>query len=396
MQNNNIAIGFLTHNHPETVKEVMNQTAALYYKYGMDLYFLDDSDDDATKKIIEDIQKDYSNVFRVDLVGKVSGGDEKWFNFVSGKYCGEKKYKYIFPLKDRIIFSEKVIKSISEQVQNEYDVIMVANEFDRWEFRFPQLQDVYDSPELFFYHYGNLTTNWRSMIYKTDTILEKDRLTKIKKEFNLGEEFPFNQTITTFAGLADLDNPLVKIIHIWDNRKDIIEYTDLGARSNWLNNVYDLWAIRWVNAINMLPNIYDEFKALVIKSETNCSALFGSTDALMMYKEKNAFTYKEYNEIKNVWYTYSDVPKEEVEMILNDKITKLVEHIFEKFEKQIKDGDFEDAFYTFFQNNWLKKAYGPEKYNKIWYKFVTYRFETLLQGYSNTFDGVKSLDDIIN
>lgn len=387
----NLAILMMTHNHHQTVNEILERNLVFYQKYGIDVYVCDDSDDEGkTKEVVESFQdKSYDNVFWIDTHDAADGKD-KYYKALSSAYT-EKKYRYYFPIKDRAYFSERMIEAMSQATQDEIDVIMVVHDFDRWELHLPPVKYKYNDPVEFFSHYGQLTTNMRSLIFNTRTMLGPDMLSRFNEIYNL-DVSPFAQVIITFAGLAEIDNPRICVLHS-QGGGDIGESTKFNSGSAWFYEVFELWLDKWIPTIYNLPSIYDKYKSLVVKAETNINVLFGSCDGLRYHKYLGTLTKEVFDRYRPNWSMVSDVPEKWVDYIINDQEENLVRDIFSELNKSLKAHDYERAFYIVVNNRWLENL--VIDYDKIISEFDRYKFDFYVYGSSNRMDGVESFADIV-
>lgn len=384
-----IAMCYLTHNHPDIVKEVLEKGADLYQKYEIDVYFCDDGDDTFVPDLIEDYrERGYSNIYFADAHG-VEGADGKYYNIIRQKYVpGE--YDYIWPVKDRVYFSERVLASVKEEAEKDFDALMVVNDFDRWEIRWYPLKDVYDKPEEFFLHYGQLTTNWQSMIFSTKTILNVNDWSTYETAYHMGSGCPFNQTLTTFIRLYELKNPLVRVIHV--KVSDIM--TPHGG-SDWMAHIFDLWIDKWISAIFSLPSIYDSHKMGVVKAETNLFCLFGSVDMLLILRENGVLTSEIYEKYKEIWPNISDVYVSDLELICKWEDEKLYNHIMDQFLDAIERCDYDRAYYLFCGNGWMSQIWGDKVHEELKMAFYVYRLDCLSKGCCDWIEGADSLEALL-
>ena len=388
----NLAVMMLTHNHYQTVDEILGKNLEYYHKYNIDVYVCDDSDDEGkTKGVVEDYQKKgFDNVF-FSPVTDTDDGNEKYFRAVRQDYTN-KKYKYVFPIKDRAYFSERIIKSVSEIAQDDFDVIMVVQDFDRWNVHLPEIKYIYNDAVEFFEHYGQLTTNWRTMVFNTSTIANAHNLDKFNRTYHLGAASNFAQPIITFAGLAEIANPRINVIHAVGS-KDIGESVEFNSGSGWFKMVFELWLDRWIKAIYSLPSIYNQYKPTIIKAETNLNVLFGSVDGLKYHKYLGTLTKEVFDKYRPNWRMVSNVPEKWVDYIINDQDHELIIDIFKQLHKCLQNRDYENAFYIVVNNKWLKEV--VVDYEIVLSEFENYRFELYLFRKSERMDGVESLPDLV-
>lgn len=384
-----IALCYLTHNHPDTVRDVLEKDADLYQKYEIDVYFCDDGDDTFVPDLIKEYrERGYLNLYFADA-HDAEGADGKYYNVIRQKYVtGE--YDYIWPVKDRVYFSEKVLASVKEEAEKDFDALMVVNDFDRWEIKWYPIKDVYDKPEEFFLHYGQLTTNWQSMIFSTKTLLNVNDWSTYETVYHMGSACPFNQTLTTFIRLYELKNPLIRVIHI--GVEDIIM---TNGESAWLEHIFDLWIDKWISAIFSLPSIYDSHKMGVVKAETNLFCLFGSVDMLLILRENGVLTSEIYEKYKGIWPNISDVYVSDLELICKWEDEKLYNHIMDQFLDAIEGCDYDRAYYLFCGNGWMSQIWGDKVHEELRVAFYVYRLDRISKGRCDWIEGVDSLESLL-
>ena len=389
--NDAVAIAVLTHNHAETLDYILDKNLELYKKYGMDVYVCDDSDDDQTKNLIEKLNSNgYENLYYADAHG-VETGNEKYYEALKQTFF-RKQYKYTFPIKDRASFSERIIELIAKEVENDYDVIMVVNDFERWEVKLPPIQDVYTDPALFFSHYGQLTTNWRSMIFSNETILNSENMNEFEERYGITPEYSFAQTTVTFAGLAKLNSPKIRVIHA-TYEGDADETVKYGAGSGWLNKAFKLWVDDWTKAIFSLPEVYNQYKASVLKAETNLNVLFGSIDGLLAHKGRGVLTKEVLDKYRSIWTMISGVPIEWVDLLLNNQFEDLLFKVYERINYCLQTKNYDEAYYAVVQNKWIEEV--NEAYKKASYVMFLYKLDCYSHGQSDRLNNVNGFNDLI-
>lgn len=384
-----IALCYLTHNHHEIVKDALEHGAELYHKYGIDVYYCDDGDDTYVSDLVEEYrQKGYDNLYVSDAHG-VSGADDKYFSVLGQRFVPE-GYDYIWPVKDRVYFSEKVLKEVTEEAEKNFDVIMVVNEFDRWEIKWYPIKDVYNSPEEFFLHYGQLTTNWQSMIFSAHTILNIPDWSIYEEKYHMGAGCPFNQTLTTYIRLSEISDPSIRVIHVTAGNMIMT----MGG-SDWMSQIFNLWIDRWIAAIFSLPSIYDNYKMRVIKAETNLPCLFGSVNMLIMLYEQKILTPEIYEKYKDIWSSISDVKVQYLEYISKGNVNSLISEVSDDFMDSVEKMDYDRAYYIFHGNSWLKEVFGEAVCNMLSNAFSVYRFECISCGDCEWIKGANSLEMLL-
>lgn len=386
-----LACIYATYNHPDIVEDVLANICDTYKAKGIDIIYYDSSDDDKTQKIVEKYQsKGYSNIYYVDM--KSTNHPDEKFIYMLKKYGFSKEYDYVWNSKDRCYFVGNTLDEIVKSVNEGHDVVFALCESDRWKVRMPKVSDVYTDPVEFFSHYGQLTTNWECLMRKTETMIDPVDWDECIPKYNMSNDNNFNQTISLFSRLAEMDKCSIKIV-----RANISEkiYSMPNASSGWTDIIFYLWMEQWVKAIYSLPAIYDQYKLQIIRDEIRTPYLFGSTDRMIYYKNCGILTREVFEKYRPMWKVVNDFPEEFVYLILDDKIKELLMKIAVIFNNAFKEHDFDKAYRIFASNRWLKKMYDEEYYNDMFSCFAYYKAEINEYGSSKLFEGINNQDELI-
>ena len=386
-----IACCLLTYNHPDIVEQVLSLSAQSYAEHGIDIYLYDSSEDDATRLAVARFESFLPNVHYVD-VKHISSGDAKFYEIIQGHYL-PKHYDYIWPCKDRTFLADKTLDGVAKAIQNgDYDIVFAVDERDRWELRWPKVKDEYDDAVEFFSHYGQLTTNWVALIRKSETMIDSVNWQQLTDMYNLGDN-NFNQTLSLFGILADMDKPKIRVIH---NEKAGMRESDLpSAKSLWYDKVINIWVEKWIPAIFSLPDIYNEHKMAVIQSELGLNSLFGGTDSLVFYRDIGAITLENYNAIRDSWSIISPIPTNIADLIFRGQDDKWQDIMMGDFVEAFKRKSYDEAYFIFNCCNRLKFILGEKIHSDLKICFNVYRDELHNKGYSALFEGVDSVDALI-
>lgn len=389
-----VACCYLTHNHPKVLNQILEYICKPYGEKNIDIYICDSSPEDDSKIIVEKYQEELRaegkcNLYYVD-VRFVKTGDEKYLHVIQGKIF-EKHYDYIWPTKDRAFFVGESLDMIADAINEGHDVVFATNESERWELKAPKVKKVYDDPVEFFAHYGQLTTNWEAVIRKMDTMVYCVDWDRIIKQYNLNPDCQFNQSVSLFATLAEMDKVSIKVI----NHKIEDKKYSMLAGSNWTNVMYEVWIDSWIPAIFSLPSIYDPYKLSIIKAELGHKSLLGSSEYLVYYEQNNVLTRERFEGLKPQWSLITGYPLEYAEYIMNKDYNGLIVAGKRDFYGSIESGDYEKAFYTYTQNAWLKDVMDDEIYEYLNLVFGVYKIEINALGNSPTIEGAHSVDELI-
>lgn len=384
----NIACCYLTHNHPEVVKEILNIIIDYYNENGIDIYIYDSSTNDDTKLYIENMINNGKNNLYYVSVNADLGGDGKLLRILKG-YGLKKKYDYIWPSKDRSYVTMETAKKIQQESVYGYDSIFL----DWW---IPIASDkreykkIYDNIE-FFKEFGWLVTSWETMIISTKMLLEDIDWNLFEKNYELGNENNFNQILTVFGGLELKKEPKIRVL----GYRDIsVKNSDLCG-SAWTNMTFELWGEKWPRAIKMLPTCYDLYKEKVIKEQGMQIGVFGSIDNLIQLHRNNILTNDVWTGIRDKWEELSDIPKRYVELILEKKYETAILITFDDFNRMLQYDNYEAAYYIITGTQYIINLIGNTYYWMLVSCFEVYLSEIRKQKHERIMFEVKNYKDLL-
>ena len=384
-----LACCYLTHNHPEVVKEILDRCLKAYADHDIDICMYDDSDDDATKNLVEQyIAEGASNLYYVDI-HEAQSGDHKHYLLMQG-YGLPKDYDYIWPSKDRVCFESSYLDNLCAAIDEGHDVIIGNCEGSRWDVGINVLQDVYNDPVEFYRKYAVVSTNWEALIRKRDTMLNPIDWAEYEKKYKVGGDCNFNQTITLFARLSEMKKCSMRICR-YTYEERFISQLD---HSSWGNMLFELWIDRWVSANFSLPNIYDKYKAEAIKSETNLTELFGSVERFIYFKEDGLYNKEIFEKYKDIWPFVTEIPPQYLRMIADNDYAGAIKGTIDDFERCFANNDFPKAWWMIAANTWFKTVYDEKTYGLLVECFNQYRRDMMRFGRSSVFEGVNSIQTL--
>ena len=384
-----VALCYLTHNHPDVIQEVFENALDEYKSHGIDVFIYDDSDDDKTKDIVSAyMEKGYENLYYVDAHGLINA-NHKYYMVIQGAGL-PKAYDYIWPCKDRVWFSGNFLDKLCEGMDEGNDVVFGLSEDSRWE-TLPCVYKTYYTDACEFYRkYASFSTNWECLIRKRETRLDPIDWDMDRVVYGVQEISCFNQTLTLYARLAEMDSFKVKICRYAENDRVISD----KAFSDWSSKIFSIWIDEWVEANFRLPSMYDNYKAGAIKAQTNHPELFGALDHMIGYHLNGVLTPEVFEKYKDIWSFVTDLDLACIEMIANGDEKGAVLNIINDFENSIKEHKFGRAWWLLASNLWIEEHYGKAKFAILTYYFWFYRNQTLIDGSSDVFKDVDCIEDI--
>ncbi len=386
---NSLAICYLTHDHPDIVKDILDRSLADCEAHGIDVYYYDDSNNDDTLKLIEQYREEgHDNLFRVDIHEAVNA-DHKMLLIMQGKGL-LRDYDYIWPIKDRVCFTSAYLDKICEALDKDPDVIMGCNEGQRWDVSRVFNKEEYTDPVQFYRDYCFFATNWESTIRRRSTMLTPIDWERYTRDYSISPNNPFNQLVTTFVRFSELDGISARIVHYEPDERYIAPF----GGSSWRNVMFELWIDKWTAANFSLPSIYDPYKLEVIKSETNLFEVMGSVEWMMKFHEDGFFTKEVVDKYRNVWPVITDIPVKWLELITESRYEDVIREVLNDFDKALAEHDYHHAHWLIASNTWFEQMYEKNVYSLLCKCFIKFREDMLTTGYSEVFDGIGSVEDI--
>jgi len=296
-----IAVVMCTHNHPEIVREILELSADDYKECGIDIYYFDSSTNDTTKSVVEEYQKKgYDNLFYVpcpsmDLYEKIST--------LLAQEGLNKKYRYVWPSKDRCSYKMDLLNKIIEAANLNYDAIhLTGNDSPKEE---------YNSALEFYHDWGAWVTSINTTIYNAETLLKDYKRSK-QKQSSDSCFFYFNHYYHFFNELSKLDSVKIKVINSIDS---------LNMLYVPKSNVFELitiWEYRWYEVNEALPAFYDSEKEYVVKTTASLPWLLSDRKKLMEYHADGILTEETLPYFLDGWDKVSYIPKNVVIKIAKD------------------------------------------------------------------------------
>ncbi len=356
-----LAYCIVTHNHPEAIDDVLNKIANLFKKYNIDIYIYDSSDNEDTYRIVKRMNiEGYEDIYHIKLdFNEIPTLGMKLLLLFQG-YGLKKRYKYIWPIKDRDYFDETVIASVMEQVNHNYDAMLLAIASYPWiEDEHFSAQEIYYDQKLFFKEWSWLATSLEVTIFNRETLLEQIDWDEYKKNnfFEIGSGF--DHYLVLFQSLAQIEKPKIKVFY---GEEIYVKISKFSSPSSWQDRVFDVWLVKWPRAVNTLSQIYEPFKEKVIQQGCSVPYLFDNNDYLIGLQQKNILTTKVYEEYGERWKTLTGLDEIEFELIAKGKFFELLNYTLNEFETFFEKNEYLKAYSLLRRNNWLMYYWGDDTF----------------------------------
>ncbi len=296
-----LAIGIYTYRHPEAIEDVLAVAAGYLYNHHIDVYYYDGSSDTKTKEVIEAYRsRGFTNLYHLHFPESTQRA-----KMVFQGVGMQKDYDYIWPGKDRIVFTEEVITAVLNALEEDPDVICLSQN--------PALHGIqkqyYHDPVLYYRDHGWISTSIDTVIYQKKSML-RDFTEWIYPHdiFN-----PYYSHL--FHTLAHKETVRICVL----TGDHINTYNSPKAVSSWIHKAFKTWKDDWIKVNELLPECYEPYKAKVIKETATKPWLLGDIDRLMELHEKGILTPEKLPQIEPDWERVSNVPFEVVRDIALDQ-----------------------------------------------------------------------------
>lgn len=321
MNRKHTCVVYITKNHATVVEDVLSTCLDAYYKYGIDIYYYDASDNDATMRVIEKFREaGYHNLYHVPFDSDMI--PEK--RIEQALCCEEiiENYDYIWISKDRSYVDAESIERILEVEKETPDLICLGLNMRDGE------QVNYTDVEMFYCDWAAFVTSWDA------TIISSATMTKNLDGFQMsydGDFESFAYYYHVFYELSKIENPKVITVSIHEI------HNALNAQSTWTARTFDIWEDKWIRANDALPNVYQAQKNNVIKFVASMPQLLGDEIRLWELQELGVLNKNNIDHIADNWERVSDVPIEVVRDIACSSQYKKVSVLIYVNQQSVKE-----------------------------------------------------------
>ena len=331
-----------TCNRINAVRYWLDNKAKEFFEYGIDLIFLDSSDNDDTKNIIEKYK--FQNVFYEKYDNKQIYPNDLDEKFVYSLKSTSDKYNIIWPCRDRSFpVIKNVYKNIIKAFENKKDFIVV---YPHQTEETKVIEKNYDSCiELAYKMFGEMTS-LGSIIYSSGFAKRLVYNQPVKRGINLG-----------LWGPVSVFHEIVNGFSAFYIKTEAFEYMPYSA-SFWMKNksAFNLWVKSWPLMVENLPDEYNSIKYDILTFK-NWNASPIDILSLLNYRLYNDFNF--FNVIKKHSVLETITQGHFYRVLLISLMPKyLVKKILKKKHKLLKKIlimplKFADSFYSAI--NWQYK-----------------------------------------
>lgn len=299
-----VVICIPTYNRAKMVAEICFKIAAIADSKFFDVYIYDSSPDSDSEQELTEILEDNSNFFYCKIADSVHSS-EKVYNIYQDEQI-QNDYNYLWVLPDYLFFSEAVIRTVLEAVDQNWDMFML-DFYDPGKTGNRQCSD----PNEIFREYGWSITQYGIMLINCETVLKKADWGYLSGRY-------LNETCCNFSHIAMYFEMMLKIcdlkfFHFSIHRKDVY-ISKYKGRSEYFNEFLEIWGYRWYKSIHALPDYYRN-KDEVIKSACIHTGSL-SEKSVAQLKINGVLDRKTFRKYREIWDIISTVPARRVHRMI--------------------------------------------------------------------------------
>lgn len=292
---NKLAICIPTYNRSDILQEIMMKSFALYQKYGIDVYIFDSSEDAETERVVEKYKDIYTNLSYIRIDSSVHSNMKVYK--IYQHFQQNALYEYIWICSDSIVWSERVVKDVCQNLDKEYDLIIVnPRDVENLGTR------IYNDKNVFFLDCAWHMTQYGVSIVKLGTLLKNIDWEYMIERYIIPERINHSHVALYFEQLSMLDS--FKALHLSVKPNDW-SGSLLKTKPNWQQHTFFIWCKCWSSMIEALPDCYHNKDEVMKKHGTNSRIL--GLDSLVELRDANIYSLKVYKQYKLEIEKTSDV-----------------------------------------------------------------------------------------
>lgn len=314
-----LAICIPTYNRSDILQELIAKSFAMYQKYGIDVYIFDSSEGAETERLVERYKGIYSNLSYIRIDPSVHSNMKVYK--IYQHFQQNVLYEYIWICSDSIRWSERVVKDVSQNLDKEYDLIVVnPRDVENVGTR------IYSDKNEIFLDCAWHMTQYGVSIVKLGTFLKNTDWEYLTAKYIIPERINHSHVALYFEQLSMLDS--FKVLHVSVKPNDFSS-SSLKDKSDWHPYIFFVWCKCWSSMIEALPDCYHN-KDKVMKKHGVNSGILG-LDSLVKLRDENIYSLKVYKKYK------LEIEKTiDVSPVLLFMIALMPGHIFDFLSEKIK------------------------------------------------------------
>lgn len=281
-----IAICIPTYSRPDILQELIEKSFTMYQKYEIDVYIFDSSKDTETERVVEKYKGIYSNLSYIRVDPSVHSNMKVYK--IYQHFQRNALYEYIWICSDSIRWSERVIKNVCQNLDKEYDLIVVnPRDVENVGTR------VYSDKNEFFLDCAWHMTQYGVSIVKLETLFKNADWEYLTAKYIIPERINHSHVALYFEQLLMLDS--FKVLHVSVKPNDFSS-SSLKGKSDWHPHIFFVWCKCWSSMIEALPDCYHNKEEVMKKHGVN-SGIMGM-DNLVILRDENIYSLKVYKQYR--------------------------------------------------------------------------------------------------
>lgn len=309
---NKMAVCILTYDRDDLITEFLKTQVELYEQFEVDVWIYDSNENHVCGKTIKEYIKLYSNLYYVEVNSNLHS-NKKALQIIKG-YGRTKKYDYIWFTQDAFRIEQDELESIIEIVQNDFDIITIANDDSKC----LSSKEYYDVREYFKDSAWKLT-GYGNCILKTSSMIDNADWDKIEKKYLVDTCINYAHVGYYFEQLLLIEQPKMFYKHVNYGKYYM---SKLKKQPSWIENVFHIICEVWVGLIDKLPDYYDVYKKEVIKSLC-IDANFFSFRKFIYYRKLDIYNMDIYNKYKNIWPMLCDLDEDFLKKLAETELNEV-------------------------------------------------------------------------
>lgn len=234
-----------TYQRPELVKDVIDNELKLYCELGFALYIFDSSIDDKTQNLVEEYQKNFSNLFYFRCPSSLHSNAKVYQIFQMAKE-DIIQAEYLWIRSDTMLCHEMFLKALVNYL--DYDLIVTAAQGMQKN----GIRTVCDY-QAFFEEYAWQLCLFGAVILNISRMIKAADWNYLSSKYLLPQHINFSHVCFYFEQILELKDCRILV---FDLPESLYHGNPKKTFSTWYSDFFDLWLKRWPDTINALPDYY--------------------------------------------------------------------------------------------------------------------------------------------
>ncbi len=302
------------------------------------------------KKVVDKYSTHFKNLYYRKFPNVAIFTEKAIKIFTLSEY--DKKYDYIWLVKDRVSVSENIVKRILATAENNNPDVIFLRAIEA-NHTINLATENYDNPIKFYHDWAWLVTSFDCTLLSTKTILSNINWSEIIELYTVNEEINYILVVLLFNEIVKYKNCRVSVLnagageHIFNLPKK----NSIQKKSDSI--LFDVWGKQWHHVNMNLPDIYNSEKEFAIKSATSLPWILGDQIRLMSIWKSGNLTDEKLECVKDIWSEISDIPWEDVCRIKDGDMEFMRTCFIDKTWEHVSNGNMNQVLNDYTDFQWL-------------------------------------------